>query len=500
VYSRDVFVHFLDHEILDLYNIAKGFRDDEVLAESTSALRIGYLFTTGSLLVPLSSYFESGLARAVLRSLRTLGEVGDLQIVASSEDYATFIYEKQEQYKHDRKRYPLYFAEDGIKELLTLRIPLKLRRASSTRQITRGWKNSLTDLPDLWSPIFASGNPGSTEQFENSIDDLPERLEGSAFIWSFVKPLLPVSDVTPAGELSLKRLISEHYVRSYIEEFEACILTGLNIGELDFGVPIDWQFPMREVRRTLRTIGIEVPIDRLSWVQSRELRYSPAFIVFASAVRKWITEGGFAEVAHKIHLLSARGEWARYTDFDRILAAAEGIANLIATGEIARQGEENRNHPLEALVRLVGPDGHVLPATASFGDAVASPSLIIINRGNLSVSQDNYKIGQAGAVGPGAHAHDMNFNQIWNESAARIDTAQLATDLSQLRENLLKQASEPEQYIAIGEVAAAEAAAKAGDGPKALEHIKKAGSWVWDTGAKIGIGVAIAAAKGALGL
>ena len=113
---------------------------------------------------------------------------------------------------------------------------------------------------------------------------------------------------------------------------------------------------------------------------------------------------------------------------------------------------------------------------------------------------DQYKIGQAGAVGPEAHAHDMTFNQIWNESSGNIDIAQLARELTDLRNSLSKEASEPAHYMALGEVAAAEKAASEGNGPKALEHLKNAGSWVWDVATKIGVGVATAAAKTSLGI
>ena len=46
---------------------------------------------------------------------------------------------------------------------------------------------------------------------------------------------------------------------------------------------------------------------------------------------------------------------------------------------------------------------------------------------------DKYKTGQAGAVGPNAHAHDMNFNQIWSEISGSIDTEKLGDELAKLR-------------------------------------------------------------------
>ncbi len=116
------------------------------------------------------------------------------------------------------------------------------------------------------------------------------------------------------------------------------------------------------------------------------------------------------------------------------------------------------------------------------------------------MSGDRYEIGQAGAVGPGAHADHLTFHQIWNKCGSNIDIQKLADELTTLRNDLNKTASDPDQFVALGEVAAAEKAAKSGDGPTALQHLKQAGAWVWEVATKVGTGIAIAAAKNALGL
>jgi hypothetical protein len=113
---------------------------------------------------------------------------------------------------------------------------------------------------------------------------------------------------------------------------------------------------------------------------------------------------------------------------------------------------------------------------------------------------DQYKVGQAGAVGPKAHAHDMTFQQIWNESADRINLDALASDLARLRAALREEARTAEEDAAIGEVALAETAAKQKDGPKALAHLKKAGQWALGVAEKIGVAVATGAIKTALGM
>ena len=74
---------------------------------------------------------------------------------------------------------------------------------------------------------------------------------------------------------------------------------------------------------------------------------------------------------------------------------------------------------------------------------------------------------------------DLVFQQSWNEAASSIDLAKLADELAQLRAAMKQEATEPEHDVATGNVAMAEKAAKAEDGPKVLEYLKAAGQWAW---------------------
>jgi hypothetical protein len=118
----------------------------------------------------------------------------------------------------------------------------------------------------------------------------------------------------------------------------------------------------------------------------------------------------------------------------------------------------------------------------------------------INVVGDQYNIsGQAAAVGRNSHAHDMSFQQIWNNASNEIDLTQLASELRALRPRLAEAAMSAEHQVAIGQIGAAAQAAEAGDGPKALEYLKAAGKWAFDAASQVGIGVAIAAAKSHLG-
>ncbi|WP_041468265.1 hypothetical protein [Chloroherpeton thalassium] len=113
---------------------------------------------------------------------------------------------------------------------------------------------------------------------------------------------------------------------------------------------------------------------------------------------------------------------------------------------------------------------------------------------------DRYEAGQVGALGPNAHAHDMTFNQIWNQTKGNIDLQALSNELTILREELQKTAKNAEEFAEIGAIANAEIEAKKGDGPQVLSALAKAGKWALSVAEKIGIGVATAAIKTACGL
>lgn len=112
--------------------------------------------------------------------------------------------------------------------------------------------------------------------------------------------------------------------------------------------------------------------------------------------------------------------------------------------------------------------------------------------------RDKYTAGQVGAQGPGAHAHDMTFNQIWNQTSEKINLFELVSELSELRRKLKEEATKPEHDISIGAIAAAEKSAKEENGPKTLEYLSKAGKWALDIATKIGVSVATEALKAAV--
>ena len=111
---------------------------------------------------------------------------------------------------------------------------------------------------------------------------------------------------------------------------------------------------------------------------------------------------------------------------------------------------------------------------------------------------DKYEAGQAGVIGPNSQAHDMTFQQIWNQTRDGSDLDSLASDLASLRSAMRSESETAEHDVALGEVAKAESAASSGDGPTTLKHLRNAGQWALDVATKIGIATAVNAIKQAM--
>lgn len=110
---------------------------------------------------------------------------------------------------------------------------------------------------------------------------------------------------------------------------------------------------------------------------------------------------------------------------------------------------------------------------------------------------DTYNVGQGVGVGRNVKMDNTTVNQF--QTQQKLDLPKLVDDLSKLRGEMKKQSSEPEHDVAVGEIAAAEAAAKAGDEKSVLDHLKNAGQWALEVGMKIGVPVAIEAIKKSAG-
>lgn len=100
------------------------------------------------------------------------------------------------------------------------------------------------------------------------------------------------------------------------------------------------------------------------------------------------------------------------------------------------------------------------------------------------------------------HIELNDYKQIWFEFQASTNDYEnkLIEELSALREALKTKSHTIEQDQAVGEIADAEQAAKLGNGPSVIKHLKSAGKWVLDVSTNLGTNIATELLKKSMGL
>jgi uncharacterized protein YjbI with pentapeptide repeats len=165
--------------------------------------------------------------------------------------------------------------------------------------------------------------------------------------------------------------------------------------------------------------------------------------------------------------------------------------------------EENAKRDIEILRQVItGKSVEINLLTGRVEGLKDAITHILESHKGETIIGDKYEIsGQAGAVGPNAHAHHNTFNQQINHSEQSIDLVAVASELAQLRLAIAaKQDSSPQTAIALGRVAEAELAATEKNTPKVIEHLKAAGKWTMDFAREIGKDVVAEAIRQAMGM
>lgn len=111
--------------------------------------------------------------------------------------------------------------------------------------------------------------------------------------------------------------------------------------------------------------------------------------------------------------------------------------------------------------------------------------------GDVRTSRDSYKAERVGSQGPQAQGRVV-------ESPALLPL--LASELRQLREALLQDATDPDDFVVLGAVAEAETAASQGDDGRLRATLQRAGRQALHASEQIGLGVASAAIATAIGI
>lgn len=279
--ERPLFVQYTNPEILACYGVDVGERHAALsLTQALDATRLALLLTDRHLLIPASYIFEIPWYPIFLGCMEPLVREGALRYVSPVPDLADYREMKVHEYRRDRHNPYRHAAVRGI---------------CSDRDFTwapRHGGGTAAGIGDLWREALqpggelhgiARGWKRPRGRAERLLARTPERLEGQAFIARFVEQALPVA-LSPAESTALAFFISRAYLRSYLLDLDAAILTDLPPGDLTCGLgrrTTAMQGRLLSARRldtVLRWLGIRDFVHRIAgWDELLRLRALPEF-------------------------------------------------------------------------------------------------------------------------------------------------------------------------------------------------------------------------------
>ncbi|WP_067806828.1 hypothetical protein [Actinomadura formosensis] len=283
--DRPVFVQYTNPEILACYGIDARERHAALtLTRALEATRLALLLTERHLLIPASYIFEIPWYRTFLGCLAPLVRAGALRYVSPVPDLADYREMKVHEYRRDRLN---PYRRTGVRGICS---------DPDFTWAPRHGGGTAAGIGDLWRDALQPGGElhgivrGTARRWhrprgraERLLGRTPERLDGQAFIARFVERALPVP-LTPPESTSLAFFLSRAYLRSYLLDLDAAVLSDLPAGDLTCGLSrrtpgMDGRLlPARRLDSVLHWLGIRDFVHRAArWDELLRLRSLPEF-------------------------------------------------------------------------------------------------------------------------------------------------------------------------------------------------------------------------------
>jgi predicted nucleotide-binding protein len=232
-----VLLHFLNREIGSLYEIRERFSRTEIHQHYLVLVRAATLVSDSGVIIPAASLFEVPDIEQLLQDTKPLQRAGLLFLYSPTSDLQEYAKKKLYEFRDEPDLFPRYSVDPTLPNSVASLVWLPRVERSASHDIASRWRASFEN-DQLWDRIFARlGASGRSinSQAEREIREVPERLEGRAFVYSIVAPLLPAG-LHPRDRTNVELLISQGYLYSYMEEYRATILIDTPLGELSCGV------------------------------------------------------------------------------------------------------------------------------------------------------------------------------------------------------------------------------------------------------------------------
>lgn len=247
----DIFIHFLEHEILELVGRKPSYE-----TEAINAFRLS-LLAAERVVVPATAYWEDRWAPPLLEEFAPFRQAGRLQLIGTAANPEEYLAIKREHYARDRNRYRSYFAEPSRAEYERLTEMWRMRVRSTTADIAAGWSRGLGAGDVLFEQVFRRAGWGLRHEGDFAL--VPQLLGPAAFIADFVVGALRERGVglDPRQAGLVSRIISRDFVHSFVGELGATVLFGGPTKAVDsLLVDTDLRFDVARFSRILADLDL----------------------------------------------------------------------------------------------------------------------------------------------------------------------------------------------------------------------------------------------------
>lgn len=304
--QSQIFIHYFNPELLRAYGISNlQGKNKRLLQSSITTTKLAYILSELPLLIPASSIFESPNFKEFLESVKPLIDINFIKYVSPSADIESYAEKKIREFYNQPDLYPAYTDRGKFGDFIKLLEGINWQprfKLSASKEISKLWKNQLEGNDGLWRKILLSENlkSGSITSLENQIYDVPEKLDGAAFVLYNTQRLIPFK-LSDKNATQVNFLINRAFVESYIYEYEASIVTDSPIGQLDCGITNTQNrfletISFSRMRDVLKGLGVDFILqENFSWTQLIDLKYDPYFEWFTKFLIENYSSDDFAE-------------------------------------------------------------------------------------------------------------------------------------------------------------------------------------------------------------
>ncbi|MFI7609531.1 hypothetical protein ACIBTV_31065 [Micromonospora sp. NPDC049366] len=289
--ARPIFLQYLNPEIRSCYGRPQAARFTETdLSQVLHATRLAVLATDEELILPASYLFEVPILSVFLTRIGALVARGVVHYSSHIADLDSYVEHKAVEYRGDvRNPYDL-----TPHRSLTDGLVWRPRYAQNTAtDITESWRGALQADGQLAGTLASVSRrwPARAGDVETHLREVPERLEGRAFVGRFVRATVPVT-LRADERTRVDMFLSREYLASYLRDLDAAIVADFEFGDFSCGIRqmqsslADRVLSARSFDLGLRWLGIYDFVHKgARWRDLLSLRATPEFGAVATAAQ-----------------------------------------------------------------------------------------------------------------------------------------------------------------------------------------------------------------------